>query len=218
MNCFNCGHQDVAHIAMYCNEMPQKMLRCTDQRCWAAARNTDDHSRFCAIRNKVCETLDTRDQIHKMAMRFHLTLMNQESAILRLIPGLPSPELGPIQLRSRSAIADDIEFEWTSTNIFDIYGPETMYFRVLIAINESCVARFDVSYQKAQLLMYPLEGQVPLNRYRDATKMNQTAAILVLPNDELFEIETATQIFRMRFTNIAGTDMYRLSENTIKAK
>lgn len=218
MNCFNCGHQDVSHIAMYCNEMPQKHLRCTDQRCWAAARNKDDHSRFCTIRDTVCRALDAKDAIHQMAMRFQLTIMKVESKILRFIPGVPDPDFGPVNVRSRSAIADDIEYEWSKDNVFEIYGPETMYFRILIVIDESCVARFDVNHNKSTIILYSMEGQLPLSRYRDATKMNQTVAILILPNDEDFEVETATQIFRLRFAKIARTEMYRVMEYTTISK
>lgn len=103
MNCFNCGHQDVPHIAMYCNDMPQKMLRCTDQRCWAAARNIEEHNRACTLRG-AGRPLEPRDPINAINMRFSLTLQNTESEIKRLIPGVQDPKLGPVNVRSQKTL------------------------------------------------------------------------------------------------------------------
>lgn len=96
-----------------------------------------------------------------------------------------------------------------------------MYFRVLIVVGGSCVARFDVSYKKAEMLLFPMEGQLPLERYRDATKMNQTAAILLVPNNEEFEVETSTRRFRLKFEMVQQNneiEMYELAVHEIIEK
>lgn len=214
MNCFNCGYPDSSHIAMYCNTMPQKFLRCADSKCWAAARDNTEHVRGCSNRNVVCRQLSSNDPIHNTAMRIMIT--SENNPIKRFVPNIPDLITGHPKLRYRSQIAEDIEFEWTNSKTFEVYGPESMNFRILLSVNQTIVARFDVGYKITNLLMFPVENQPKLEKYRDATKMHQTVAILIIEPDETIEVETSYKIFRMKFDEKDG--MMLLSNYTSEPK
>lgn len=199
--CFNCGRQDANHIAMYCNEQPQKLLRCSDQKCWAAARDNSEHARSCSLIEE-CRPLSANDSIHNTAMRFKIETENE--GIKRFVVGKAEPLVGHVGLRSRSAIAEDIEFEWTSEKSFEVFGPQTMYFRVLLAVDRSIVARFDIGYRTSSLFMLSMENQPQLEKCREATKLHQTIAILVTQPDDHIEIETSDRKYRLQFVKEKG--------------
>lgn len=197
--CFNCGRPDATHIAMYCDAEPQKFLRCSDHNCWAAARNQSEHKRGCANRNE-CTPLSVNDKLHCQAMRIRIS--SEKEPIKRLIPGTTEPVDGFAGIRTRSSIANDIEFEWTDEKTFELYGPETMNFRILLVINNAYVARFDVGQKKVEMTLF--DSPMPLERYIDATKPNQTAAILVTKENERIDIETNNQVSHCVFKKVGS--------------
>lgn len=217
MNCFNCGHQDVTHIAMYCSTLPQKFLRCRDPKCWAAARDSNEHVRGCSIR-ETCRPLSTNDRIHNVPMRFNMTTKN--NSIKRFVPGINEAMIGHPGLRCQSSIAEDIEFEWTNPNLFEIFGPETMNFRILLVIDRTIVARFDIGYQTTNMLLFPIESQMKVEKFKEATKMNQTVAILSTTADENIEIETSDRYYRLTFkkADTATDELYVLAQYEVQKK
>lgn len=177
--CSNCGQLDQTHIAMYCDQEPQKILRCADQKCWAAARSQADHHWRCNIKEN-CIELDANDPIHDEVMRFQI--ISEKEPIKRYDVG--------------SSIANNIDLEWKNEKCFEIYGPGTMNFRVLLAVEEQIVGRFDVGNLKTDFLTFDLPPD--LDHVNDASEIDQTAAILVVAEADVIYVKT-DRIFRLQF-------------------
>lgn len=148
--CSNCDVQNATHNGMYRN-MPQKYLRCFNEKCWAAARNPDEHSHLCANREP-CKELAANDEKHKQALR--VVVSTESAAIKRLVIGSPDPVIGISGVRTQSTIANQIEFGWYDEKMFEIIGPKTMNFRLLLAIQRSIVSRVDVGYRKTDITTF----------------------------------------------------------------
>lgn len=203
---------------MYCSTLPQKFLRCADSKCWAAARDDTEHVRGCSIRG-ACMPLGSNDAIHNVVMRFNLSTTN--NTIERYVPVIKKIVKPQINLRTRSSIAEDIEFKWDSPKSFLICGPESMNFRVLIVVCRKIVARFDIGYRNTELLLFPIESQPNLEKCKEASKMNQTAAILTTSPNDTLEIETHDHLYRLVFSLVdVGDDdeYYELAQYSIESK
>lgn len=187
--CFNCGRTSANHIAMYCSEKLQQFVRCEDQKCWAACREASDHSAMCSMPRTPSRQLSDNDLLHRVSDRFAMT--STSGPITRYNIGRKCTENGLIGLAYTSAIAEDIVYLWENENNFVINGPSTMYFRVLIAVNKTIVARLDVGNELSRFTRIP---NTSLEFYRDATKIQQTVAILVINENDPIQINTTNKV------------------------
>lgn len=191
--CSNCGIENVTHNEMYC-ELPQKFLRCLNEKCWAAAQNPAQHSHSCGIRER-CQELSPEDEKHKQTIR--VSLATERAAIKRFVTGSLDPVIGISGVRTQSTIAKQIEFGWSDEKIFEIIGPKTMNFRLLLAIERLIVARVDIGYRKTNITTF--DAQPTVDRAHEVTTIHQTAAILSFEEDEKIDIETDTYVYHCQF-------------------
>lgn len=168
---------------------------------------------------EVCEPLGVNNRIHNVCSRFSLSTI--KNPIRRFVPGFKKLLDCNLNVRTRSAIAEDIEFEWSNPKSFDIYGPGTMNFRVLLVVKNAIVARFDVGYMRTSFLLFPIESQPKLEKFKEATKINQTVAILVTEADDLIEVETSDAFHRLIFHAIetdTKDDIFELIQHEVIEK
>lgn len=186
--CFNCGRPNASHIAMYCSDKIQQHRRCEDPKCWAACRNSNDHSAMCAENRIASLALANSSPLHRPVRRF--TILT-ESSIEQYTVGNKTFKNGPVGLNTTSIIAEDINLKWENKNKFVITGPKTMYFRVLIAVGRYIIARVDVCCESSVFVRLP---ETQLENCRDVTKIQQTVAILRVEGGDV-EIKAGDKCF-----------------------
>lgn len=189
--CSNCGEINAAHISMYCSEKPQKILRCSNEKCWGA----DDHCQTCPKLHQPLIVLSQFDQIHETIIR--LRVSTERESIKSFGPGSPEPVVGLRGMRVRSTIAEAILFEWKNNKNFEIYGPKTMNFRLLIAIRRSIVARIDVGIIENNFTLF--DAHLSIENAHEASQIEQTITILSFEEDEKIEIETMNYVYHLQF-------------------
>lgn len=69
-----------------------------------------------------------------------------------------------------------------------------MYFRVLIAVNRSIIARVDVSCESSKFVRLP---ETPLENCRDVTKIQHTVAVLCVEAGEI-EVKAGDKCFAFK--------------------
>lgn len=208
--CSNCGRFDPTHIEMYCSEKPQIFLRCPNEKCWAAAGTPAEHSYSCMDR-KPCTVLSPKDPIHQTTIR--LRVSTEREAIKRYVAGSANPVVGFSGTRVRSTIANDIEFVFND-KMFELHGPKTMNFRVIIAIQQSIVARIDVGFFEPNIIFFDVQPSI--DEVAGATQLHQTAAILMFEENEKIDVESKNKIYHMQFRKQDGIYVCSKFENIQK--
>lgn len=189
--CNNCLMDFPDHIAMYCPEV-QQFLRCEDTKCWRACRQREDHDPGCSAPGRpLSQLLDIADPNHRICNRFIISSLY--GTIRRYKMEQNHFEIGPIGVNHRSPIAQDIHYRWDSASNFAIHGPKTMYFRVLLMIDDEIAARIDVANKKSELTVIRDKS---IEQFYETTSLQQTIAILEIYGDHRIQIDTADKYFR----------------------
>lgn len=161
-HCFNCS-RDAMHLAMYCDNKPQKIRRCGE--CWAAASRDADHSFSCYSRI-IYRELSANDHAHRIQPRI---LVRTDGVGLRgfenAVNTIPS-----ISTAYKSHIAGNISYHWPNQRGFCVMGPRTMYFRLPIIVGDNVALRIDVLFDSMNVIIV----NQPINRISAISNVSQT--------------------------------------------
>lgn len=191
--CSNCGRLNPTHNEMYCSEQPQMFLRCPNEKCWAAVGTPSQHNHSCMDR-KPLNVLSPNDPIHQTTIR--LRVSTERAAIKRYVAGSADTVFGFSGSRVRSTIANDIEFVFKD-KMMEIHGPKTMNFRVIIAIQQSIVARIDVGFFEPNVIFFDVQPSI--DEVAEVAHLHETAAILMFEENEKIDVESKGNIYHMEF-------------------
>lgn len=167
--CYNCG-RDAQHLAMYCDNKPQKIRRCDD--CWAAATRDSEHL-FSCYRRVCYSEISPTGSAHRIQPRIAIRTSGHG---IRLVENAETvvPSIGPMY---RSRIAEHISFQWANVRGVSVFGPRTMYFRVPIIVGDKVAIRADVLFDIVKINVINQN----VNRLSAVLNAAQTVCALSLP-------------------------------------
>lgn len=190
-HCFNCG-RDAMHLAMYCDNKPQKIRRCGE--CWAAATRDSEHLFSCYGRISYGE-LTTNDHAHRIQPRI---LVRTDGPGLRAYENATTT-IPSISTTYKSRIAENISYHWPNHRGFCAMGPRTMYFRLPIIVAENIALRIDVLFDSMNVSII----NQPVNRVSAVSNPSQTiCALRIAKMPQQIDVLMPAQAYSITFEKI----------------